>query len=1184
MGNQPSIEARRRPGQRLSKPRTASRGTSSLLSPHAFANSPGRFSNPGLTSEVGPFSPTASTPTTVTASEGAASLEQSAERRSSFMSVGSKTSRRRSLFRSRSAAAPRERPSTSVGPGAHAADQLSRANSMTYESAIAYYGQPQPAPFENWPPPAGSRASWNYDLTSYEAKRLLNLVEETQHEQSTGMSETKVTVVTEATWKSSNPTQPIVTTIARANSDMSLYTPVRRKSIVQTPGVATRSHSARPSSRMRNHRHSVPPTPTLSRQQSFESHRSGVKSMPPPPLFLSITSPDSVPRVVTPCEEAYQSIGAFKLGTLRITNGAASPVSPALERPRKKSDEDQKAEPDSPSYFSRGAGLDVTGAALHPPSSTSGNAPKVEAPQPRAPQLSPIVTKFWKLDRSGRSTPEPPPKDSPQKQRRQFLAEISFSPFSLNKSGPASPELQTTSKHTALEDELFEDDGHETQPEYPADEVLDVRLDPSAKSEPGQSLQAVGRTDSGFASATSPASESSHHALAKADSGYSSNVSLRSLHGKAQTLDGDPNVHEADARPVPEPPQRDAPPPPVPPKDHIPLSPTSSRTHSIPRKSLSASSHLTEGRLSTSTQGSKRSRQSPSPIATLRSLKAGPKSPDSMPRTPLSARSARSATSAKSESSASALSIGSGSQRGNKLQRLLSASRRESTGPPTVYATHVSEEHQIPAIPPHVETKLHEHSGLFPLTTKRLALRPHPSLDTLKTIFSVGSLEAAHDSTLAIPAVSPVPEAGGFETGATKSTPHRTLSLTSITHAAAFLIPRKPISRKPMPGGQASASVKGGSELTAADTLLPAEAGVTSYSSVRTNLGVDAYDAAFRAMSDDREVYFSPPLARRTMSLTSSTERSLPPRRPASLSRPSTAIDRAKLSSPSLPSPIFASMLELEKQSRASPPVSLITRRPASLRVPPPLRSHASAGRLNGHSVSQRPSRESIRSYPAAHPPVSLSRKTSREEVRSYPPSQPSTVNALELSMSPPPIPPMNPRRNSLAKTPNWEVQTDHDISRRPSRSSMDSESRRGSLSSSSQGSAPAWQRPGNAPPLRHRASYDGYGPHHMSNYGPGQGNNGYGLQNGHQPSMSNGYMAPAPSIKQQHAWDPWSAYGPSSQQWDQYGRYPPQVHRSPGHYRNRSMGNRDGHGNNPPYRVLHSYNSPAYRNVPIWG
>src|SRR4051794_38587479 len=90
--------------------------------------------------------------------------------------------------------------------------------------------------------------SWNYDMSSYEAKRLLNLTEEPKYEIAAAASENKMTVVTETTWKSSNPAQstnPASTTISRANSDISLYMPVRRRSIIQKPGVATRANSLR---------------------------------------------------------------------------------------------------------------------------------------------------------------------------------------------------------------------------------------------------------------------------------------------------------------------------------------------------------------------------------------------------------------------------------------------------------------------------------------------------------------------------------------------------------------------------------------------------------------------------------------------------------------------------------------------------------------------------------------------------------------------------------------------------------------------------------------------------------------------------------------------------------------------------------------------------------------------------
>ncbi len=140
MGNQQSIEESRRPLQKLSKPRTGSRGTSSLLSPKGFANNPGRFSNPQLP----PFSSVLSTPTTATASEGEGSVDHMVDRRSSEASTKARTGRRRSLFRSRSSASPREGRLSSADLTYEPPGQLGRTSSMTYESAVAYYGAPTP--------------------------------------------------------------------------------------------------------------------------------------------------------------------------------------------------------------------------------------------------------------------------------------------------------------------------------------------------------------------------------------------------------------------------------------------------------------------------------------------------------------------------------------------------------------------------------------------------------------------------------------------------------------------------------------------------------------------------------------------------------------------------------------------------------------------------------------------------------------------------------------------------------------------------------------------------------------------------------------------------------------------------------------------------------------------------------
>ncbi|OIW30846.1 hypothetical protein CONLIGDRAFT_291610 [Coniochaeta ligniaria NRRL 30616] len=1207
MGNShSSIEvAPRRSAHKLSKPRIGNPATAGLLSPNGLSTSTVRFSNSPLTNKALPLEPVLPplspiTATSVTALELSADPpeEPAADDMVEGPGIQKKESRRRSLFRSLSyqkATSKSTRRTSSVGPSPRptAAEKLGRAQSMTAEvTHIAYYAAPSA---ENWSSRSamGSRrTSWNYDMNSYEAKRLLNLLEEPAFEQAATVSD-RNTVVSEATWKSSNPINPpqaSSTPITRANSDLSLYTPVRRRSIIQTPGVATRTRTMTSTAPPKtNFRYSHPPTPSMSRQQSFESMRSGVISMPP-----RILDPDSMPRVVTPSEQDYKSIGAFKLGSLRITNGAASPVSPELEKKGKHGEPNSSVTRERADYFS------VTpvaqGETVEP---LDDKTHTIVASQPRASNLSPIAASFMEAEAARAPSDVVVKHSSPKliELPERFLAEISFTPFSLTDSRPLSPELQTTSKHTAIEDDLFDDDANL---EYSTVEVLDVRLDLNAKSQVAESqldtqfsLRSVSRTDSGFVSAGSPSSEAPLKPLTKADSGYSSNVSLRSFTtSKSHAADNEftqildkhistsgPSAvgEQQPLTPVwqslerPPQPQREPPPPPVPPKDSVPTSPSRISGSSALNKALSG---LREARLSTPSSSGK-SRHTPSPINSMRSNETGPGSPSSMPRTPPSARS---------DVSTSALSIGSGSNRPSKLQRLLSGARRNSHGPPMVHVTHALDKAVIPSIPQEVETKLHEHTGLFPMTTKRLALKPQQSKDTLKTIFSVGSMEISLDAMNPTRTASPAltDDMDDHDESHARHLVHSVQH--SLAHAAAHIIPRKPVARKPIPIPRASA-VRMESRSTQDaenETMLAAEAELASYSSISSSLGNNPYDAAVMAMGEKTGGLPSPPaMAGRTMSLTASVERKLY-MNVRKMPSASSLVDRQGIA---LPSPLLPRepIAVQPKKTKTPPPVSMMTRPNGSLRVPRSLRHHKSA-----QSLSRKSSRDSIQSYPAAVPPVqpSLSRRSSRENVQSYPSYQQAPPPIREQVLSPPPIPRMDPRRSMSLRgqnhpqgmsapyrAPNWDPQVQNGLSRRSSMSSMDSGSRNDSFSSSRSHQSIQLQRPASTQPyqgrpnqpLRHRASYDGY-----SN----------GINRGHPPSMSNGYTAPAPT---KPIIDPrWNSNRqPAQVKQDQYGVYPPHVPR--GHHRNRSVGNH-GYPVNAPYRVLHSYNSPAYRNVPIWG
>ena len=975
------------------------------------------------------------------------------------------------------------------------------------------------------------------------------------------MSENKMTVVTETTWKSSNPANAPNTAnatnppISRANSDLSLYMPVRRRSVIQKPGVATRANSMRGDTVLSRPtvRYSHPPTPSLSRQTSFESYRGGIISMPPP------LHDADIPRVLTPCEDNYQSIGAFKLGSLRITNGAASPASPEIERGRQRSDGNQ-GRPVAPNdYFDR---LALNATLSQPPATP----PKPDTPQTRAvppiPTHAPLPATDTTADVEARKHR---PTVTSNSDIPEYLADIVFSPFSLKAALPSSPELQITSKTTALEDDLFDDD---SRGEFSPVEVLDVRRDPSAKPRQmdgqGGWEKPFSRTDSGFMSAGSP-SERSYKPLTKADSGYSSNVSLRSFQAKAQEKDltlslekrsshstqrteslqsQNRSLSNASSTSYSTAPEREAPPPPVPPKDHQPI-------HSRSR-------------------GSSRAEAIPALVLSGRAREAGLKSPDSLPRTPGSAKSGR------SERSISALSLGSSSNKPSKLQRFLSSARRPAPAPAVVHATQVCEIPSAPTTPRVVAPKPQEQADFFPLAKKRLAPKARPSMDTLKTIFSVGSMEIGPE-VAKVPRVSEEAEPPNGPLSNSKEPSWRDTFQampSSIATASANVIPRKPVARKPIPpprevgqGGQNESAPRGSPDFTALS-----DAELTAYSSAFASLGESAYDAGLIAMAGSHQGAASPVTVNRTLSLNETTLWHLEMRSPGLSHSPL----NLNLPSPALPSPLLAKTAVSQAKARSSPPVSMVTRRPMSLRVPPPLRSQSSTA-----SLKHKASRESIRSYPSPQP---LARKASRDGIRSYPSYGPATTDSgSDRSELSPPIPAMDPRRimafrhsQSLhQKTPNWDVQTDHDMSRQGSRSnSMHGQGRHNSLTSNAAQAGSAIQRPSSAqawqvrtakpPQLKHRASHDGFNMQQRRR------------QYGHSPSMSNGYTG-----QPKQSYDPWN----SNSQFDpghglQDSRYPPYVPR--GHHRNRSI-NRAG-STNVPYRVLHSYNSPAYRGVPIWG
>jgi hypothetical protein len=907
-----------------------------------------------------------------------------------------------------------------------------------------------------------SRVSWNYDMTSYEAKRLLNLADDTGFEQAATMSENRMAGVSENAWNTSNPGQ--ASSLSRTSSEVSLYMPVRRRSIIQTPGVATRSspdpEPELPPLPRPNVRYSHPPTPSLSRQHSVESYRSGITSMPP-----RLEEPESTQRVLTPCEDKYLSIGAFKLGSLRITNGSP-PRTP----------DGGKGQTGNTSQSGQ---LDALQDGFFPVVQASGT-------QSRGTDVTAEAEPQARLQYSTHiSLPGQPPSEKPRS---------------------TSPTLQTTSKPTALEASLFDDD---TQPEYSSVEVLDVRLDPNAKSPHSEvsrnsAASSVQRTDSGFVSTiTSPASDIPSKSLTKADSGYSSNVSLRSFQSQSQKRESPSE-------------EREPTPPPVPPKDPIWLQANRVKQDGVIRKTPH---NLREVQLASPVRSEKQSPHS--------AQNRGPVSPLHDMRSPTSVKSA------SSGHSSSVMSVGGTTKKHSRLHRFLSGTRKAVSSVPASQSTIVSgNDSRTPSPQQDLNRKKTKHAVRDPLhAARKLGLRSRPSKETLRTIFSVGSLETKFEN-----GSSSALNARGGPTD-TKDGPRK---------PAAQSIPRKPV---PTPKEPASDTTKGYESDSGAASAM---------ATVPTD-----YSTPIRSPTS-RGRNFPRPNARE------------PPARSVS------EIDLSRVSmtlpSPPLPSPV-AKALDAESKKAAQP--ARTTMPPVSLRVPPPLRPNSIA------SLSRRTSVESLRSHPTG-----LHSRTSMESMRSYSSNQPRLPNSANLPRPASEVWVSDPRRldasrhnQSVPSSPyyseGWEWRMGDGANRPTSQMFDGSTSRRNSITSvhSEGGYYPgagssSWSVRTSQPPLRYRASFDngqpGYYPH---------------PQRGYPPSMSNGYTAKHlyNYSSSQGRFDPASVWvraqaAAAAGQWYQDGARPPYVPR--GRYGSRGA---YGYGYHPPYRVLHSYNSPAYRNAPIW-
>lgn len=793
----------------------------------------------------------------------------------------------------------------------------------------------------------------------------------------------------------------------------------------------------------------------------------------PPPLHPPKSDMEPLCRVLTPKDTDYSTTGAFKLGTLRIINGSPE-LTPNVVAALQVVDEQGTSNVNQGDYFSKAPSSEPTDANFANLSQFSSQLGEPQNPSVSVPELGEALLK--ELDGC-------------------YASELQLSPDEASQDSPNSPTLKTQSRQAAVDDHLFDDDD---EPEICIAEVLDVRIDSSAKSlprfatetaQPGS--QGVQRTDSGFVSNSKSESSQSHSSLAKADSGYSSNVSLRSLRSSRKptpsereprcSLDNDglllkeqgPSSSDTAEETIVEGIELEKAPTPPPKDDALMMkqAPKSPARDSLDGDAPAVTATLNKVRRSSVRQ------KAANIDTTTQTGDSG--------ETPADTTSPTTASVNSEKSSSSSLSIGNNSQKPGRLQRLLSLrSSTFSKQTLTVHVTHAVDNNRVPSIPKEVEEKLRERTGLFPMTTKRLALKNQMSKETLKTILSVGSLELSRDDEVFSADSSSFAKQEQYtetsdSVGAKESSLKNTFNSvqSNFRHAAISVMSnRKSISRKPVPPREES-RIKAAGSLGKDDTMLATEAELTSYQSINSTLGSNAYDNAARALHT--------PLQSQRNSL-----------------------DNGR---------------SLQKQRSSGPPVSMATRgsfRSASTRSPSNPQRSASSEQWNTHQGS-----EGLR----------RGRSASGFQYRAAscgPVPRRQSVNSYQTS-------PANSRHNSI--------------------SSVQSDMKRGLRDGNSNPQNPTGLD------LKRQTSLDGFNRTQVNVHLAHPAHRG--------PVNSSG-------------WNPQnSSHAVGGQYWNQQAWLPPYVPRD-AHRRNLSAGGRsyDQGAGQAPYRILHSYNSPAYRNAPIWG
>ncbi|KAI2639414.1 hypothetical protein GGS21DRAFT_430322 [Xylaria nigripes] len=985
-------------------------------------------------------------------------------------------------------------------------------------------------------------SSVNYDLTpyelpSYEAERLLNFVEEPalQDQSPPPDLQLQLPLSRQQSYTTSyHPSQSDATALLpQTDLESPLYAPIRRKSLL-TPGVATRPSPAdfmiSPATQVSD---SLPPTTAPC--GSSESMGNTFLPIPDSPLDPSLT-----PRAHTPCEADYKQTGAFKHGTLRITNG-----SPTVTSIWEGTDD---------GLCSNGSSTPIRNGSYSDPSDNVKGKQKMVSndSQPFLP-LSIITTSSVASASDSLSVTDE------RETATYCLPELklpisSFSMDQITGFEPRSPDFQATTKLTIDQDQ-FSDDG---SPTYDS-AIFSVSFDHEAKSTPfspgsvrkGKHKEVINRSDSGVAA--SPTAEASHNLLTKADSGYSSSVSIRSLSSKQncqQEIERFRNREE------------------VPSQVHTP-------EHEKPSSNASTSTSCAivspEGKRPASSSDEQSApvrknlpteipKQVLAPSKVFQELSREVSQPlDTAPVGGISKLPGHLSSFQSSPTPTSILGNGQARKPG-LLRRLLSGSRTPMVGH---FIHDPGGEAGAPFTSPTAQANSHGQASLRLGSSENHFMRANTRIDTSEpTTVIKTTINDTHSS------MEQTPQDTGFVNKSDREhtrglkTSLRLHSISSTINRAASSVMGKNHIRKPT---LARTNTTGQDTMNSASGISPDTSRHPDETSQQHQEAVGSIDSVLQNSTDERKKYGGSTLNRgRSKSMSMSVD-GRNPRIYDDALRNQLASQNEQYTNSLQRSP-FTNQYSV---SGTPPPVSMKTRHMGvtrQLRVPPPIRPQLTP-RLGPSTIlrSREGAQRHLYNYSMDANNAVLSRRSSRENFYANPTAQTPT-----FSNGPSQAPSITRIRSSSDQLRLMDYQVLGGNSRTGTLLSQDSSfdhNRRNSFSSQTSqrsviGNRQLWhQRSANdRPALRHRSSFDGS---YLQTRQSNRQENGMRLS----WSLANGQTYMPDALSGQAVYQQPRQY--------QAGGYV-----SRGHIQHRSHGQ---YGSRVPYRVLHSYNSPAYRGMPIW-